>query len=71
MLGIGEGKSVEPEDARRMAIYKAIRNMKPIPRYEQRTIYGEVKAKVGGTNVVISSRPPGMSPVQYFISEEF
>lgn len=60
MLGIGEGKSAEDEDAIRQAMYAAIRNMKPIPRYENRTIYGEVEAKVGASVVQISSRPPGM-----------
>jgi small subunit ribosomal protein S5 len=59
MLGVGEGKSAEVEDASRQAMYAAIRNMKPIPRYENRTIYGEVEAKVGASVVEISSRPPG------------
>src|ERR1700761_8639650 len=44
----------------------AIRNMKPIPRYEERTIYGDVTAKVGAVVVQLSSRPPGISfPPQY------
>lgn len=59
MLGIGEGKSAEDEDAIRQAMYAAIRNMKPIPRYENRTIYGEVEGKVGASVVQLSSRPPG------------
>lgn len=61
MVGIGEGKAAEDEDGRRQAMMNAIRNMKPIPRYEERTIYGEVEAKVGATVVKLSSRPPGMS----------
>lgn len=60
LLGIGEGKSSEPEDARRMATLSAIRNMKPIPRYEERTIYGDVKGKVAGTEVELMTRTPGM-----------
>lgn len=60
LLGIGEGKSSEPEDARRMATLAAIRNMKPIPRYEERTIYGDVKGKVAGTEVELMTRTPGM-----------
>jgi small subunit ribosomal protein S5 len=59
LLGIGEGKSAEPEDSRRQAMLNAIRNMKPIHRYEDRTIYGEVKGKVGAVEVHLSSRPPG------------
>ncbi|KAG9981445.1 hypothetical protein KCU78_g21479, partial [Aureobasidium melanogenum] len=35
------------------------RNMKPIPRYENRTIFGEVEGKVGASVVQLSSRPPG------------
>ena len=59
MLGIGEGKSSEPGDASRMAKWAAIRNMVPIPRYEERTIFGFVKGKVSGTEVELFSRTPG------------
>ncbi|KAI7242053.1 hypothetical protein KC352_g14711, partial [Hortaea werneckii] len=59
MLGIGEGKAAEDEDGRRQAMMNAIRNMKPIPRYEDRTIYGDVEAKVGASIVQLSARPPG------------
>jgi len=60
LLGIGEGKSAEDEDARRQAMMNAIRNMKPIQRYENRTIYGQVQGKVGATEVELSSRGPGI-----------
>ncbi|KAF2428807.1 hypothetical protein EJ08DRAFT_688584 [Tothia fuscella] len=59
LLGIGEGKSAEPEDAARQSLLNAIRNMKPIHRYEGRTIYGEVDGKVGAVQVKLSARPPG------------
>lgn len=59
MVGIGEGKAVEDEDGRRQAMMNAIRNMRPIARYEERTIYGEVEGKVGAAVVKLSSRPPG------------
>lgn len=59
MLGIGEGKAAEDEDGRRQAMMNAIRNMKPVPRYEGRTIFGESEAKVGATIVQLSTRPPG------------
>ena len=60
MLGIGEGKSAEVVDAKRQATMAAIRNMKPIPRYENRTIFGEVETKVGAVQLKLTSRPPGM-----------
>ncbi|EEQ30875.1 28S ribosomal protein S5, mitochondrial [Microsporum canis] len=59
LLGIGEGKSEEMDAARAQAEYRAIRNMQPVPRYERRTIYGDVKAKVAGTELVLMNRPPG------------
>ncbi|KAI0449636.1 37S ribosomal protein S5 [Xylaria acuta] len=58
-LGIGEAKSVELPSATNKAKQLAIRNMQPIPRYENRTIYGGVEAKVGATVVKLDSRPPG------------
>ena len=60
MLGIGEGKAAEDEDGRRQAMMNAIRNMRPVPRYEERTIYGDVEAKVGASVVQLSARSPGM-----------
>lgn len=59
LLGIGEGKSTESSDAKTQANMAAIRNMAPIPRYEDRTIFGDVKGKVGATEVEVMSRPPG------------
>ena len=59
MVGVGEGKSAEALDARKQARMNAIRNLKPIPRYEQRTIYGDVQGKVAGTVVQLFNRPPG------------
>ena len=60
LLGIGEGKSTEAEDARKQAHYAAIRNVQPIPRYEARTIYGDVKVKIGAVELELMTRPPGM-----------
>ncbi|KAK3112631.1 28S ribosomal protein S5, mitochondrial [Teratosphaeriaceae sp. CCFEE 6253] len=59
MLGIGEGKAAEDEDGKRQAMMNAIRNMRPIPRYEERTIFGDIEAKVGATIVQLSARRPG------------
>jgi small subunit ribosomal protein S5 len=58
-LGIGEAKSTEPMIASLKARLLAIRNMQPIRRYENRTIYGTVEAKISGTVVRMSARPPG------------
>lgn len=67
LLGVGEGKSVEPEEGRKQSLMSAIRNMKPIPRYEKRTTFGDLEKKVGATKVQLFARPPGkflFSPYQ-------
>lgn len=64
LLGVGEGKSVEPEEGRKQSVMAAIRNMRPVPRYENRTIYGSLEKKVGATKVLLYSRPPGKFPFQ-------
>lgn len=58
-LGLGSAKSTEMGVAMETAMMLAIRNMKPIPRYENRTIFGNVKAKISGTVVELFTRPPG------------
>ncbi|KAL2155282.1 hypothetical protein VTH82DRAFT_23 [Thermothelomyces myriococcoides] len=58
-LGIGEAKSTEPSVASLKARLMAIRNMQPIRRYENRTIYGSVTSKVSGTVIKMEARPPG------------
>lgn len=65
-LGLGIAKSTEPRLAAETAQLLAIRNMKPIRRYERRTIYGDVKAKVSGTVVELFSRPPGTFFFSFF-----
>jgi small subunit ribosomal protein S5 len=35
--------------------------MRPIPRYEERTIYGEVEGKVAASVVQLKGKPPGTS----------
>jgi small subunit ribosomal protein S5 len=70
MLGIGEGKAAEDEDGRRQAMMNAIRNMRPVPRYEERTIYGDVEAKVGASVVQLSARSPGMLQHDFETSKE-
>lgn len=59
LLGIGEGKSEESAEGMIQSQYRAIRNMVPIMRYENRTIFGEVHGKSGATELHLTSRPPG------------
>lgn len=58
-LGLAMAKSTEPNVATQTAKLLAIRNMKPIRRYENRTVFGNVKAKISGTVVELFARPPG------------
>ncbi|KAH8597917.1 ribosomal protein S5, C-terminal domain-containing protein [Bisporella sp. PMI_857] len=58
-LGLGQAKGQEAENTLRLARLAAIYNMKPIPRYEERTIYGDVEAKVSAVKVKLMARPPG------------
>jgi small subunit ribosomal protein S5 len=60
-LGIGEAKGQESEDTMNNAKIAAMRNMQPIPRYEDRTIFGTVEGKVSAVEVQLMSRPPGKS----------
>jgi small subunit ribosomal protein S5 len=62
LLGVGEGKSVEPDEGRKQSIVAAVRNMRPVARYENRTTYGTLERKVGATKVQLFSRPPGTFP---------
>ncbi|KAK6329671.1 28S ribosomal protein S5, mitochondrial [Orbilia brochopaga] len=59
MVGIGEASSTVTELASRLSQYQAIKNLKPIARYEDRTIYGNVNVKVGAVELELMSRPPG------------
>ncbi|EGX91042.1 37S ribosomal protein S5 [Cordyceps militaris CM01] len=58
-LGIGMAKSTDSSTAVVTAQMLAIRNMKAIRRYENRTVYGNATAKVGATVVELYNRPPG------------
>lgn len=59
LLGIGEGKSTEPGEGLNQSLMAAIRNMKPVHRYENRTTFGDLEKKVGATKVQLFARPPG------------
>lgn len=59
MVGLGEGKADEGGASELMAQLNAIRNMVPVLRYENRTVYGEVVGKSGAAVVQLSARHPG------------
>lgn len=65
-LGLGTAKSADFGTAAMAARMLAIRNMRPIRRYENRTIYGTIKVKISGTIVELRARPPGMSLPYHF-----
>lgn len=60
MIGLGEGKS---RDGMRTALAKAhwnaIKNLQPIPRYENRTIIGDIEYKFHAVKLFIKSAPSG------------
>lgn len=60
MIGLGEGKS---RDGMRTALSKAhwnaIKNLQPIPRYENRTIIGDIDYKFHAVKLFIKSAPSG------------
>jgi small subunit ribosomal protein S5 len=66
LLGVGEGKSVEPDEGRKQSVMSAIRNMRPVPRYENRTTFGNLERKVGATKVQLFARPPGKDRILTF-----
>ncbi|KAF3912569.1 hypothetical protein ABW21_db0202516 [Orbilia brochopaga] len=67
MVGIGEASSTVTELASRLSQYQAIKNLKPIARYEDRTIYGNVKIKVGAVELELMSRPPGEKTIGFAV----
>lgn len=60
MIGLGEGKS---RDGMRTALVKAhwnaVKNLTPIPRYEKRTIVGDIEYKFHAVKLFIKSAPSG------------
>jgi small subunit ribosomal protein S5 len=70
MVGFGEGKSVDPSIASNMAFIQAIKNMMPVDRFENRTVYGELEAKFGASKVTLRARPPGFGVrANYYVHE--
>ncbi|CDH14353.1 probable 37S ribosomal protein S5, mitochondrial [Zygosaccharomyces bailii ISA1307] len=60
MVGLGEGKSREEmSKAISKAHWDAIRNLKEIPRYENRTIYSDIDYRYHGVKLHLRSAKPG------------
>lgn len=60
MVGLGEGKSRdEMSKAISKAHWDAIRNLKEIPRYENRTIYADIDYRYHGVKLHLRSAKPG------------
>lgn len=60
MIGLGEGKSREDmAESLRKAHWDAIRNLVKIPRYEKRTIYGDIDHRYHGVKLHLRSAKPG------------
>jgi small subunit ribosomal protein S5 len=70
MVGFGEGKSEETTAANTMALIQAIRNMVPVMRYENRTVYGDIESKFVASRVYLRARPPGFGiRANYYVHE--
>lgn len=73
MVGVGEGKGDSNGDAIRKATIEAVREMDFVDRFQDRTIYGELKSKVGSSLVELRSRPAGFglrcSPVVHQVAK--
>jgi Ribosomal protein S5, N-terminal domain len=70
-LGLGVARSTEPNEAMGKSTRDAILKMKPVRRYEDRTIYGNVEGKMGSTRVQLFARPPGKDSPPLLLSKCF
>lgn len=71
MVGIGEGKDrVEMSRAVSKAHWNAVKNLQFIPRYEDRTIIGNIDHVFHGCKIFLKSAPPGFGlRVNHYIFE--
>ena len=60
LVGYGEGKDLD-DSTRAMdkALVQAVRNMDYVERFEKRTIFGEMRTKMGSTQIILRPRPVG------------
>ncbi|KAF9544262.1 hypothetical protein CPC08DRAFT_745319 [Agrocybe pediades] len=59
LVGYGEGKHSNSGVAMKAARIAAIKNMDWVERFEKRTIWTEMQAKLGATQVILRPRPVG------------
>lgn len=59
VAGYGEGKHDEAPTAIKKATNKAIKSLRYIERYDDRTIYHDIEHKFHGTRIKLWARPPG------------
>ncbi|KAJ1916328.1 28S ribosomal protein S5, mitochondrial [Tieghemiomyces parasiticus] len=59
VAGYGEAKGDEVADAVRKATARAIRSLRFIPRYDNRTVYHDLQHKFKATHISLFARPPG------------
>jgi len=59
LIGYGQGKHAKPRVALQQARASAIKNMDAVERFEGRTIWTEMTAKLGSTRLTLRPRPVG------------
>lgn len=59
LVGLGEGKHANSMVALKSARIDAIRNMDWVERFEKRTVWTEMRTKLGGTEIILRPRPVG------------
>jgi small subunit ribosomal protein S5 len=59
LIGMGQGKDDDAQEAHRKARNAAFRSMDYIDRFEDRTFWTEMRSKLGGTEIILRPRPVG------------
>ncbi|KAJ2936483.1 hypothetical protein H1R20_g609, partial [Candolleomyces eurysporus] len=59
LVGLGEGKHANSMVALKSAQIDAVRSMDWVERFEKRTVWTEMRTKLGGTELILRPRPVG------------
>ncbi|EPX70654.1 ribosomal protein subunit S5 [Schizosaccharomyces octosporus yFS286] len=59
VIGYGEGKAANYSLSYKQSCARAVKSMKSIPRYENRTVYGNLHKKFHAVHLTLRSRPAG------------
>jgi small subunit ribosomal protein S5 len=59
LVGLSEGKHANSMVALKSAQIEAVRNMDWVERFEKRTVWTEMRTKLGGTELILRPRPVG------------